>query len=131
MTAQRFYTVRCDTVGCGAVRAVVADSTAAVLLCGGPLDRQSFTVAEFSERWHATDYIARRGGQVGPAVWYRVPATPEQWALVPRELPVDAKGRCPLADYAVTPLVYVGPPPGPPSWWLAQQAGRHLDPHDD
>ena len=109
----------------------VAEAKApAVLLCGGPLAGQAFTADEFSTRWHATDYIARHGGQVGPAVWYRAPSTPEQWALVPRDLPVGRDGRSPLADYAVTPLVYLGPPPGPPSWWLAQQTGRHLD-HDD
>jgi len=74
---------------------------AAVLLCGGPFDGQAFTLEDFKTRWHATDHIARRGGQRGPALDYRL-AVDGDWHLVPAELPHD------LTTYAVTALVWAG-----------------------
>lgn len=90
----------------------------AVLLVGGPLDGQGYTVEDFTTRWHATDRIARTGGQRGPALDYR-PAGPGDWHLLPAELPRD------LADYAVAALVWAGGEEAARRWREATSAAIH------
>lgn len=68
-------------------QAATAEPVLAVLLCGGPLDGQAYTADEWAQRVHTTDYLARRGGERGPALDYRR-AGEGDWHLLPRALPI-------------------------------------------